>query len=138
MWLMITMAYIPQFPGMVDITWEQAIAKVRDANIDGGYPANGSEDQSVWSDSTTTNHPRYYYHFTRGENHDSIMTNGLDADLSLGGKYKRIYMSVDRFGDRQEYRIDTEGISLRPDPELPDKWAIAMQDIPPSRIEFLG
>lgn len=85
------------------------------------------------------------YHHSKTTNRDSILATGLEAGRSLGGKYRRVYL--DKVKEEWEPRMDSKpsdlwevdytGLSWRQDPELPDRWVIVEDDIPPSRLRLL-
>ncbi len=121
--------------------WEDAKAMVGEAGQGQPY---GTRDPAVHAASTTTDHPRYFFHDSKTSNRESIQATGLEAGRSLGGKYSRVYMASDEphlepRGDtapRDVWKVDTQGLALRPDPEHPSEWAISEHDITPDRLEL--
>jgi hypothetical protein len=124
-------------------SWEDAVAMVAQANEGTSY---GTANAEVHAASTTTDHPQFFYHQSKASNRESIDATGLEANRSLGGKTTRIYLAEERpvlvarsdSAPKDLYRIDTAGLPLRPDPELPGKWAIAEQDIAAARLNLIG
>lgn len=113
--------------------------------VAGEAPANmgGPSGQGV---GLTLDHPRYYFHLTSRTNRESIQANGLEAGRSLKGRgftdprYMRIYLDRQPWepdATHDVWKVDTQGIHLRPDPELPDRWAVCEQDIPPDRLKLI-
>lgn len=108
-----------------------------------GTAAGGAAADGV---GLTTDHPRYFFHTSPSKNRDSILLHGLQANRSLGGKHNRVYLDnesappVKRMdtGPRDHYRVDMQGLMLRPDPELPGRWAVSEQDIPANRLELIA
>lgn len=124
-------------------SWDDAKAMVAQANKGTPY---GTKDPSVHAASTTTDHPKFFYHATKSTNRASIAEKGLEANRSLGGKNTRVYLA-DKDPENEPrmdtapldtYKVDTEGIPLRPDPEVPSQWAISETDLEPSRLQLIS
>lgn len=125
------------------ISWsgaQDAVLAAKKANPD----AYGRIPREHEQASQTTYHPRFFYHRSKTQNRESILSTGLEANRSLGGKKTRIYLDATHdppkprsdTGATDYYKIDTHGLTLRPDPEAPGRWAISEADIPPDRIRL--
>ena len=129
--------------GRAQPTWEEAKAAVAEASKGTPY---GTKDPAVHAASTTTDHPDTFWHSTKTTNRDSIQASGLEAGRSLGGRMTRIYLDSENphetprsdTAPRDTWEVDTRGLPLRPDPELPGRWAISEKDIPADRVKLIS
>ena len=131
--------------GWVPLSWGDAQASVQAAKKAHPDPY-GRIPREAEVASLTTDHQRFFFHSAPSEHRDSIAATGLEASRSRGGRNTRVYLDSQESppkrrsdtGPRDYYRVDTQGVPLRPDPELPGRWAISETDFAPERVKLIA